>query len=52
MGMWHGLWTLLLLILFIGLVVWAWSSKRKDDFEEAAQLPLDDEDPEGRREHE
>jgi cytochrome c oxidase cbb3-type subunit 4 len=38
----RGLSTLLLMLTFIGIVIWAWSSKRKKDFEEAAQLPLDD----------
>lgn len=39
----RGLSTLLLMLTFIGIVVWAWSSKRKKDFDEAARLPLDDE---------
>lgn len=39
----YGLLTLLLLVLFIGIVLWAYSSRRKKDFEEAARLPLEDE---------
>jgi cytochrome c oxidase cbb3-type subunit 4 len=27
---------------FIGICLWAWSSRRKGDFEEAANLPLED----------
>ena len=38
----HGIWTLLLLLIFLGIVVWAWSSKRKKAFDEAANLPLGD----------
>ncbi len=38
----RGLSTLLLMLTFIGIVLWAWSSKRKKDFDEAARLPLDD----------
>ena len=38
----RGLSTLLLMLAFIGIVVWAWSGKRKKDFDEAARLPLDD----------
>ena len=34
--------TLVLFLVFIGIVIWAWSSKRKKQFEEAARLPLDD----------
>ena len=41
----HGLLTLVLLIMFIGIVVWAFSSRRKKDFEEAARLPFEDETP-------
>ncbi len=38
----HSIWTALLLAVFVGIVVWAWSSKRKDAFERAAHLPLED----------
>jgi cytochrome c oxidase cbb3-type subunit 4 len=40
----HGLWTAALLVIFIGIVVWAWSGKRKRDFDEAAHIPLDDDE--------
>ena len=33
-----------LMVLFIGIVAWAWSGKRKARFDAAAQLPFD-EDP-------
>lgn len=38
----RGLSTLLLMLTFIGVVAWAWSGKRKKDFDEAARLPLDE----------
>lgn len=38
----YGLLTLLLLVLFIGIVLWAYSSKRKKQFDEAANLPFAD----------
>ena len=41
-GLIHGLWTLAVFVIFIGIVAWAWSSKRKRAFEEAARLPLED----------
>jgi cytochrome c oxidase cbb3-type subunit 4 len=44
MALLHSLWTLLLLIIFVGIVVWAWSGKRKRSFEQAARLPLEDEE--------
>lgn len=37
-----GIVTAILLIAFIGGVLWAWSSKRKREFEQAARLPLDE----------
>jgi cytochrome c oxidase cbb3-type subunit 4 len=40
----HGLWTAALLVVFIAIVIWAWSGKRKRDFDAAARLPLDDEE--------
>ncbi len=42
-GFIHSIWTVMLLLLFIGIVIWAWSGKRKPGFEEAARIPLDDE---------
>lgn len=34
--------TVVLLAAFISIVVWAWSSKRKQAFNEAERLPLQD----------
>jgi len=42
-GLLRGMITLSLLLSFIGLFVWAWSSRRKDLFDRMAQLPLEDE---------
>ena len=39
----RGLSTLFLMIAFTGLCVWAYSSKRKTSFKEAANLPFADE---------
>ena len=41
----RGLSTLFLLVAFLGLVFWAYSSKRKKEFDEAANLPFADEQP-------
>ncbi len=35
--------TVTALAVFIGIVVWAWSSRNKSRFEEAAKLPFEDE---------
>jgi cytochrome c oxidase cbb3-type subunit IV len=45
LGTFRGLVTGVLLVLFVWLVVWAWSKSRRADFESAARLPLDEEDP-------
>lgn len=46
-----GIITAVLLCLFIAGTFWAWSGKRRAEFEEAAALPLHDEiaDDEGDR---
>ncbi len=41
----HSIWTVILFVVFIGIVVWAYSSRRKKDFDEAARLALDDDQP-------
>ena len=38
----RGLLTAVLLFSFIGLWIWAWSSRRKADFEATAALPLEE----------
>ena len=48
-GFVHTVWTILLMGVFIGIVAWAYSSKRKDRFEKAAREPLDDDDAPGTR---
>ncbi|MFW2357114.1 cbb3-type cytochrome oxidase subunit 3 [Hydrogenophaga sp.] len=35
--------TVISLLTFLGIVAWAWSKRNKDRFEEAAQLPFQDE---------
>lgn len=46
-GAWHIVWTVLMMTAFIGIVIWAWSSRRRTDFEEAANLPLEEEERSG-----
>jgi cytochrome c oxidase cbb3-type subunit 4 len=41
----RGIVTGVLLVLFVSLIAWAWSKARHKDFEAAARLPLDDEEP-------
>ena len=41
----QSLWSIVILITFLGIVFWAYSSKRTSAFDEAARLPFDDELP-------
>ncbi|UCH52874.1 MAG: cbb3-type cytochrome c oxidase subunit 3 [Pseudomonadota bacterium] len=43
-GLIHFLWTVALMAVFIGIVVWAWSGKRKKTFDAAARAPMEDKD--------
>lgn len=38
----YGIITVVLLVLFVVGWVWAWSPRRKREFDAAARLPLDD----------
>jgi cbb3-type cytochrome oxidase subunit 3 len=44
-GVWHGLWSLLILGSFIGIVAYVWSARRCDHFEQAGRIPLEDDEP-------
>jgi len=50
MGTLSGIGTAVLLIAFIGLVIWAWSPRQKRRWEESARLPLEDDPPAARGE--
>ena len=41
----QSIWSIVILITFLGIVVWAFSSKRKAAFDEAARLPFEDDAP-------
>jgi cytochrome c oxidase cbb3-type subunit 4 len=43
-GIFHSIWTVMILVVFISIVAWAYSGKRKERFDEAARLPLEDDD--------
>lgn len=40
-----GVMTGILILVFIGIIIWAYSGRRRRDFEEAARIPLEDEAP-------
>lgn len=39
------IWTVFAFVFFIAVVIWAWSSRRKTDFDQASRMALDDEEP-------
>ncbi|MFT5220589.1 MAG: cytochrome c oxidase cbb3-type subunit 4 [Planctomycetota bacterium] len=42
----HSFWTIVVLATFIGIILWAYSRNRQQNFDEAARIPLeDDPDP-------
>ena len=38
----RGIFTLLLMLIFVGICLWAYSRARKTDFAQAANLPLEE----------
>ena len=51
-GTLRGLGTILVFVAFIGVVLWAYSSKRKQSFDEAANLPFADDETDAKRDEE
>jgi len=43
---WRGIATLLVMLAFLGVCAWAYSSKRKSTFDQAANIPFADEERE------
>ncbi len=41
----RSVFTVVIFAAFIAIWVWAWSKKRKTEFEEAANLPFEDDKP-------
>ena len=42
LGIFRGLATVLAMIAFVAVAAWAWSRRRKESFERAAQSPLEE----------
>ena len=40
----QSIWTIVVMVLFVGIVIWAWSGKRKERFDEAANIPFKEDD--------
>ncbi|MCP1315352.1 MULTISPECIES: cbb3-type cytochrome c oxidase subunit 3 [unclassified Halomonas] len=48
-GTLRGVITLILLLAFLGIVVWAYSRRRREAFDEAANLPFADDERDARQ---
>jgi cytochrome c oxidase cbb3-type subunit 4 len=48
-GVLRGIGTIFLMACFVGLCIWAYSPKRRARFDEAARLPLREDDAGGER---
>ena len=46
-GTFHGIYTIVLMIVMFGVIFWAYSKKQKPSFDEAANLIFADEEGEG-----
>jgi cytochrome c oxidase cbb3-type subunit 4 len=40
----QSIWTIVVMVIFLGIVVWVYSSKRQTQYDEAARLPIEDDD--------
>lgn len=43
-ALFQSVWTIIVMVIFLGIVVWAYSSKHKASFDATAQSPIDDDD--------
>jgi cytochrome c oxidase cbb3-type subunit 4 len=43
LGTIHTIWTVLLVVIFVGIVLWAWNGRQQARFDRAARSVLDDE---------
>ena len=40
-----SIFTVIVMVVFVGIVLWAWSGKRKQQFDEAANIPFHEDAP-------
>ena len=41
----QSVWTVMAMVVFIGIVIWAFSRKKKADFDKAGRMAMDDDKP-------
>jgi cytochrome c oxidase cbb3-type subunit 4 len=40
----QSIWTIVVMVIFLGIIVWAWSSKNQKSFDKAANIPFEQDD--------
>ncbi len=40
----QSIWTIIVMVIFLGILAWAYSNKRKNSFDATAQSVIDDDD--------
>ncbi len=43
-ALFQSIWTILVMVIFLGIIAWAYSNKRKQSFDATAQSVIDDDD--------
>ncbi len=41
----QSVWTVMAMAVFIGIIIWAFSKRKKSDFEKAGRMAMDDDKP-------
>jgi cytochrome c oxidase cbb3-type subunit 4 len=41
----QSVWTVMAMVVFIGIIIWAFSKRKKSDFEKAGRMAMDDDKP-------
>ena len=44
-ALFDSIWTIVVMVVFIGIVLWAYSGKRRQRFDEAANIPFNEDRP-------
>lgn len=42
MSLIFSIWTVLVMVIFTGIVIWVWSRRNKEKYDAAARIPLED----------
>ncbi|MBI4006022.1 MAG: CcoQ/FixQ family Cbb3-type cytochrome c oxidase assembly chaperone [Gammaproteobacteria bacterium] len=43
-GIIQSIWTIIVMVVFVWVVFWAWNGKRKKSFDKASRIPMEDDE--------